>query len=62
MCSKQAKSGWREMSSGSGEIDSPAEWNILFQLFCVTCQKRSRDHGAPVSRDQNAVGSKIEMP
>ena len=26
MCSKQAKSGWREMSCSGGEIESPAEY------------------------------------
>ena len=25
MCEKRAKSGWREMSGGGGEIDSPEE-------------------------------------
>jgi hypothetical protein len=32
MCEKRAKSGWREMSGGGGEIDSPVESPVEYPL------------------------------
>ena len=57
MCSKQAKSGWREMSCSGGEIESPAEYLCHVTSFFVSHVKGGHvTGGAPWVTCQNAVG------